>query len=148
MGRRPVHVGHAERPTELSIVCRAERVPAEVPGEDGWRCLYLDDTFDLSLVGVLHSVTGPLASAAGVSIFTIATYDTDYVLVRRFDRGGNGAARRRARGHRRPRRLSPERCRCQLVISVRGLPTLDFVARATAAAASRSATLAGASGSR
>jgi uncharacterized protein len=70
--------------TELSIVCRAERVPAEVPGEDGWRCLRLDDTFDLSLVGVLHSVTEPLA-AAGVSVFTIATYDTDYVLVRRFD---------------------------------------------------------------
>ena len=40
---------------ELSIVCRTERVPAEVPGEDGWRCLHLDDTFDLSLVGVLHS---------------------------------------------------------------------------------------------
>lgn len=70
-------------PTELSVVCRAERVPAEVPGEDGWRALYLDDTFDLSLVGVLHSLTGPLASA-GVPIFPIATYDTDYVLVRRF----------------------------------------------------------------
>jgi uncharacterized protein len=70
-------------PTELSIVCRAERVPSEVPGEDGWRCLYLDDTFDLSLVGVLHSITGPLASAR-VPIFPIATHDTDYVLVRRF----------------------------------------------------------------
>jgi uncharacterized protein len=69
---------------ELSVVCRTERVPAEVPGEDGWRCLHLDDTFDLSLVGVLHSVTRPLA-AAGVSVFTIATYDTDYVLVRRFE---------------------------------------------------------------
>jgi uncharacterized protein len=70
-------------PNELSIVCRTERVPAEVPGEDGWRCLHIDDTFDLSLVGVLHSLTEPLA-AAGVSVFTIAPYDTDYVLVRRF----------------------------------------------------------------
>ena len=70
-------------PNELSIVCRTERVPAEVPGEDGWRCLYLDDTFDLSMVGVLHSVTEPLATA-GVAVFTIATYDTDYMLVRRF----------------------------------------------------------------
>ena len=68
---------------ELSVVCRADRVPAEVPGEDGWRCLHLDDSFDLSQVGVLHSVTAPLAEA-GVSVFTIATYDTDYVLVRRF----------------------------------------------------------------
>ena len=71
-------------PDELSVVCRAERVPAEVPGEDGWRCLCLDDTFDLTLVGVLHSVTQPLA-AAGVSVFTIATHDTDYVFVRRFE---------------------------------------------------------------
>ena len=57
-------------------------MPAEVPGEDGWRCLHLDDTFDLSLVGVLHSLTQPLA-AAGVSVFTIATW-LSYVLVRRF----------------------------------------------------------------
>lgn len=71
-------------PAELSVVCRTERVPAEVPGEDGWRCFVLDDTFDLSLVGVLHAVTEPLA-AAGVPLFTIATYDTDYVLVRRFE---------------------------------------------------------------
>ena len=70
--------------SELSIVCRADRVPAEVPGEDGWRCLQLDDTFDLSQVGVLHSVTQPLA-AAGISMFTIATFETDYTLVRRLD---------------------------------------------------------------
>jgi len=80
---------------ELSIVCRAERVPAEIPGQDGWRCLVLDDTFDLSLVGVLHSVTQPLA-AAGVAVFTIATYDTDYVLVRRVD---EAVAALRAAGH-------------------------------------------------
>ena len=80
---------------ELSIVCRADRVPTEVPGEDGWRCLYLDDTFDLSLVGVLHSVTAPLASA-GVAMFTIATHDTDYVLVRRFDEAVSAL---RAAGH-------------------------------------------------
>ena len=70
--------------TELSIVCRADRVPAEVPGEDGWRCFYLDDSFDLSQAGVLHSITQPLA-AAGVSVFSIATFDTDYLLVRSFD---------------------------------------------------------------
>ena len=40
--------------------------------------------FDLSPFGVLHSVAAPLASA-GVAISTIATHDTDYVLVRRFD---------------------------------------------------------------
>ena len=83
-------------PDELSVVCRADRVPTEVPGEDGWRCMVLDDTFDLSQVGVLHSVTTPLASA-GVSMFTIATFDTDYVLVRRLDAAV--AALRRAGHH-------------------------------------------------
>lgn len=71
-------------PNELSIVCRTDRVPSDVRGEDGWRCLHLDETFDLSMVGVLRSVTEPL-TAASVSVFTIATYDTDYVLVRRFE---------------------------------------------------------------
>jgi hypothetical protein len=33
------------------------------------------------LTGVLASILGPLATA-GVSIFAISTYDTDYVLVR------------------------------------------------------------------
>ncbi|CAN5814257.1 ACT domain-containing protein [soil metagenome] len=80
---------------ELSVVCRADRVPAEVPGEDGWRCLYLDDTFDLSQVGVIRSVIEPLADA-GVAVFTIATFDTDYVLVRRFEAA---VAALRAAGH-------------------------------------------------
>jgi hypothetical protein len=36
------------------------------------------------LTGVLASILGPLAPA-GVSIFAISTYDTDYVLVREQD---------------------------------------------------------------
>ena len=40
----------------------------------------------LSLTGVLASLTAPLAEA-GVSIFAISTYDTDYLLVRNGDYG-------------------------------------------------------------
>jgi hypothetical protein len=36
---------------------------------------------DFSLSGVLASIANPLA-AAGLSIFVVSTYDTDYVLVR------------------------------------------------------------------
>jgi len=66
---------------ELSVVCSEARVPAETVCERGWRALKLDGPFDLALVGILATIATPLAEA-GVSIFTIATYDTDYILVR------------------------------------------------------------------
>jgi hypothetical protein len=39
---------------------------------------------DFALTGVLASLSAPLA-AAGVSLFVVSTYDTDYVLVRETD---------------------------------------------------------------
>lgn len=66
---------------ELSVVCPEAQVPAEVVCNRGWRALRLEGPFDLALVGILATIATPLAQA-GVSIFTIATYDTDYVLVR------------------------------------------------------------------
>ena len=65
---------------ELSIVCAANDVPDGVLCETGWRMLKLEGPFDFSLVGVLLAVLQPLAEA-GVSIFALSTYDTDYVLV-------------------------------------------------------------------
>lgn len=65
---------------ELSIVCDAVNVPSDVKQDRGWRCLKLDGPLDLSLTGVLASVLEPLAEAR-VSIFAIATFDTDYLLV-------------------------------------------------------------------
>lgn len=67
---------------ELSIVCPEETVPDEVICEDGWRALVVEGPLDFSLVGILASISGPLADA-GVSVFTISTYETDYVLVKR-----------------------------------------------------------------
>ncbi|HMF99382.1 MAG TPA: ACT domain-containing protein [Vicinamibacterales bacterium] len=66
---------------ELSIVCEAASVPAAVRAERGWRCLRVAGSLDFSLTGVLASIAAPLANA-GVSIFAISTYETDYVLVR------------------------------------------------------------------
>ncbi|QIN80654.1 ACT domain-containing protein [Rubrobacter marinus] len=68
-------------PDELSVVCPEENVPAGVKHEGGWRVLRLEGPFPFSAVGVLASVAAPLAEA-GVSIFALSTYDTDYVLVR------------------------------------------------------------------
>ena len=67
---------------ELSIVCDERLVPFEfVAVERGFRMLMVVGPLDFSLTGVMASIAGPLAEA-GVSLFAISTYDTDYVLVR------------------------------------------------------------------
>lgn len=68
-------------PDELSIVCRVGAVPQGVRAETGWRLLKVEGPLALAQTGVLASIAQPLAQAA-VSIFTISTFDTDYVLVR------------------------------------------------------------------
>ena len=74
-------VSITRREGELSIVCADERVPAEVQAERGWRALEVEGPLDFQMVGVLHALTGPLARA-GISVFAVATFDTDVLLVR------------------------------------------------------------------
>lgn len=69
---------------ELSVVCEEADVPPDVHCERGWRCMKLAGPLDFALVGVLQSLLAPLADA-GVSVFAVSTYDTDYVLVREED---------------------------------------------------------------
>lgn len=67
---------------ELSLVCPAGYVPAEtIAREEGWRGLRVEGTLDFSLVGVLSDISSRLA-AAGISIFAVSTFDTDYILVK------------------------------------------------------------------
>ncbi len=67
---------------ELSIVCPDDgRIPAVVRCERDWRLLRVAGTQAFSLTGVLSSVLEPLARA-GISIFAISTFDTDYVMVK------------------------------------------------------------------
>ncbi len=67
-------------PDELSIVCPEVAVPTDVQASRGWRALRVEGPVPLDQTGVLSSITGPLA-AAHVSVFVLATYDTDYVLI-------------------------------------------------------------------
>lgn len=69
---------------ELSVVCDEASVPAEMLAERGWRALQVAGPLDFALTGVLAALAAPLAQA-GVSIFALSTYDTDYVLVREAD---------------------------------------------------------------
>jgi enamine deaminase RidA (YjgF/YER057c/UK114 family) len=68
-------------PEELSIVCPQVAVPPDTRSEDGFRALMVPGPIPFEQTGVLASIATPLA-AAGISIFAISTYDTDYVLVR------------------------------------------------------------------
>jgi hypothetical protein len=65
---------------ELSIVCPADNLPANLRSESHWICFKLEGPFPFSQTGVLLSCIEPL-SHNGIPIFAISTYDTDYVLV-------------------------------------------------------------------
>jgi hypothetical protein len=82
---------------ELSAVCRQDAVPEGVVGERGWRCLRVAGTIPFSVVGVLASLVAPLAEA-GISVFAVSTFDTDYLLVKEKDFGEALDALRRS-GH-------------------------------------------------
>lgn len=91
---------------ELSVVCPEKRLPpagsrpegtgdspdegrhhrcrneaAFMLTERNWRALQVEGPLDFSLTGVLSSLTAPLAEA-GISVFAISTYTTDYLLIK------------------------------------------------------------------
>ena len=65
---------------ELTIVCPQSVIPSDCEYDSNWRCFRIDGSFDLNQVGVISSLAAPLAQA-GVSIFVVSSYDTDYFLV-------------------------------------------------------------------
>jgi len=69
---------------ELSVVCPQNFVPDGVRCERGWRCLRVVGTMDFSMIGVVASLVTPLAEA-GISVFVLSTFDTDYLLVKEND---------------------------------------------------------------
>ncbi|MCQ2429788.1 MAG: ACT domain-containing protein [Clostridia bacterium] len=67
---------------ELSLVCLSDRVPTDAQArEDGWRAFRIEGVLDFSLVGILAPIAGALAQA-GIGIFAVSTFNTDYVLVK------------------------------------------------------------------
>ncbi|HNT26507.1 MAG TPA: ACT domain-containing protein [Anaerolineales bacterium] len=66
---------------ELTVVCSEALAPEGARVEGGWRALMLRGPLDLSLVGVLAELSNSLAQA-GVSIFVLSTFNTDYILVK------------------------------------------------------------------
>jgi len=70
--------------TELSVICLQENVPLGETAEREWCCLKVNGPFDLSVAGVHVSLAVPLAEA-DISSLSIATYDTDHLLIKQDD---------------------------------------------------------------
>ena len=67
---------------EISVVCLTVDVPhATLAREDGWRALRVAEQMDFGLTGVMAGISSVLAQA-GISLFAVSTFDTDYILIK------------------------------------------------------------------
>lgn len=66
---------------ELSLVCATDQAPEDARSEGPWRALKVQGPLDFALTGILAALAAPLAEA-GIPIFALSTFDTDYLLVR------------------------------------------------------------------
>jgi hypothetical protein len=65
---------------ELSILAPVADVPLDVKSERPFRAIRVQGPLPFDAIGILAALTAPLASAR-IPLFTISTYDTDYVFV-------------------------------------------------------------------
>ncbi|HYI12258.1 MAG TPA: ACT domain-containing protein [Thermoanaerobaculia bacterium] len=84
-------------PDELSILCDDAAVPEDVRAERGWRALKVEGPIPFELTGVAAALVAPLAEAR-ISVFLLATFDTDYLLLKE-EVFGRGVEILRAAGH-------------------------------------------------
>ena len=66
---------------ETSIVCHASTVPTKARREGPFVAFEVAGPLDFAEIGVLSGLLAPLADA-GISVFTLSTYDTDWILVK------------------------------------------------------------------
>lgn len=69
---------------ELSVTAVQSAVPRDARCERDYRAFRVRGPLPLDLIGILAAIADPLAEA-GLSIFAISTFDTDYVLVKSRD---------------------------------------------------------------
>jgi hypothetical protein len=65
---------------ETSVVCAARSVPKKSVHQRPFTAFAVEGPLDFALTGVLAQLLAPLA-AAEISVFTLSTYDTDWILV-------------------------------------------------------------------
>lgn len=68
---------------EKSLVCITDEAPENVINrDDGWKAFRIQGILDFSLIGILSRIAMLLADN-NIPIFTLSTYNTDYVLVKK-----------------------------------------------------------------
>ena len=55
-------------------------MPSEIEASFGWRCFRVDGDLEFEQVGVVATVSKPIADA-NISLFLVSTHDRDYVFV-------------------------------------------------------------------
>lgn len=72
----------AKTDEELSLICETSAVPRNaLMQNDGWRGLRVVGELDFSLIGIIATISPPLAEGK-VSILPVSTYNTDYIFVK------------------------------------------------------------------
>ena len=69
---------------EWSVIADASCVPSDCTSQGGLRCLEVDGEFSLDAVGVVATASAPIA-AAGISLFLVSVWSTDFVFVAQAD---------------------------------------------------------------
>ena len=71
---------------EISVICKQPDSTAsgEYVSAENRRIIRANGPFDLSLTGIIAGMTAALAKSQ-ISVFTVSTYNTDYILVEEKD---------------------------------------------------------------
>ena len=67
---------------ELSVVCESNLNLNSSKCEPDWRAIKVIGPLDFSLIGLMSDITNILSSEK-ISVFTLSTYDTDYILIKK-----------------------------------------------------------------
>ncbi|MBW3139346.1 ACT domain-containing protein [Ferrimonas balearica] len=82
---------------ELSLLLPESVIIDSRRQEGPWRAFKVAGPLDFALVGIMARLSTTLANA-GISLFALSTFDTDYLLVKA-DRCGDAASALRQSGH-------------------------------------------------
>jgi hypothetical protein len=66
---------------EISIVTNCQREFPRLRSDKGWKGFKVEGILDFSMVGILHTIIGPLKDF-GISVFVVSTFSTDYIFIK------------------------------------------------------------------
>ena len=80
----PGFVSVSRTEDELSVVALTSRIPEMDRIDTGWTVFKLHGPFAFDGVGIVAGLSRPIADA-GIGIFVVSTFDTDYLLIKTKD---------------------------------------------------------------